>query len=192
MKTCRLKNHLCSGGVAVALCALVLTARAQYSNTVMGLNPILYYHLNDTTPVPGSLWTNAGTAGLKGTLFGLNSPAFQQPGAIVADSPNYGAFFTGGTVVAPGTVKNAYAPLPYSPAVDPSKGNPQAPFTVEGWFNPHNASPATTCVLSWASLTSPYSGWNLYQDANGWDWQLYRNSGTNIGGEVTSGSANLP
>jgi hypothetical protein len=82
MKTWWLKNHLCYGGVAVALCALALPARAQNSNTVMSLNPILYYRLKDTTQGPGNLWTNAGT------VIGLNSPTDQVTGANVAESPS--------------------------------------------------------------------------------------------------------
>ena len=118
MNTHRLKKHLCSCAVAAALCATALTAGAQsYSNAVLNLNPILYYHLNDTTPVPGVLWTNAGTAGLAGTLFGSNSPAFQQTGPLAGGSGSYGAGFSG---------SGQYAFIPYSAAVDPNHGNGRA------------------------------------------------------------------
>ena len=127
MKISKLSKNLRSGVTALALCALALTARAQYSNAVLGLNPILYYHLNDTNPVPGPNWVNVGTAGPAGTMFGLSAPYFrQQPGPLVAEPNEYAAGFIS-------SVGN-YGEIPYSPAMDPSKGNPQAPFTVEGWY----------------------------------------------------------
>src|ERR1700733_9329370 len=176
MKISRSIKCLGSSGAALALCALALTARAQYSNVVLGLNPILYYHLNDTTPVPGSLWTNAGTAGPVGTAFALNAPAFQQAGALPADNPNYGGGFNLAS-----TSPMQYAAIPYSSAIDPSQGNPQAPFTVEGWFNPALATPGAPygdgSPVSYINANQP-TGWSFYQDArDGWLWQLYSPTG---------------
>jgi hypothetical protein len=181
-KTITAPKHLRFGAVVMAFCALTFAAHAQYSNAVLGLNPILYYHLNDTTPVPGSLWTNAGTAGKVGTLFGLNSPSFQvTPGALPAEPGNGAAGFDG---------LSQYAYIAYSAAIDPSKGNPQAPFTIEGWYNPGTSSPSggTGCVIYFANMGGE-TGWNLYQDSSvGWDWQLYDNSGTHLAARVSSGS----
>jgi hypothetical protein len=180
MKT--LRKHLCSGGMALALCMLALAARAQYSNAVLSLNPVLYYHLNETTPVPGVLWTNWGTAGNVGTLFGVNSPSFQvTPGALPAEPGNGAAGFDG---------TDNYAFISYSAAIDPSKGNPQAPFTIEGWYNPATSSPSggNGSVIYFANVGGE-TGWNLYQDSSvGWDWQLYKNSGSNLAARVSSGS----
>jgi hypothetical protein len=193
MNTSRLVKCLYSGGRALVLCALALTARAQYSNAVLGLNPILYYHLNDTTPVPGSLWTNWGTAGFVGTAFALNSPDFQQTGALPADSPNYGAGFN-----LTSTSPMQYAAIPYSAAIDPSQGNPQAPFTVEGWFNPALASPGPPygdgSPVSYINANQP-TGWSLYQDArDGWLWQLYSPTGAGgyLAGNLASSSTPTP
>jgi len=61
-------------------------ARADYSSTVMGLNPIAYYRLNETAPVPADTATNLGTAGLVGTAFYINTPLHQQPGALVGSA----------------------------------------------------------------------------------------------------------
>jgi hypothetical protein len=183
MKTSSIRKHLSYAGAAVALCGLALAARAQYSNMVMSLNPILYYHLNDTTPVPGSLWTNVGTAGLVGTLFGLNAPFFQEPGALPAEPNSYAAGFDGISMC---------AIVPYSRAIDPSKGNPQAPFTVEGWFNPDTgAPPAAGAVVSCVDMGTAPNGWILFQDATvGWRWNLYANAVSVA--QVSSGSNNLP
>jgi len=193
MNTSRLVKCLYSGGWALVLCAPALTARAQYSNAVLSLNPILYYHLNDTTPVPGSLWTNEGTAGLAGTAFGLNAPDFQQAGALPADNPNYGAGFN-----LAATSPMQYAAVPYSPAIDPSQGNPQAPFTMEGWFNPALATPGPPygdgSPVSYINANQP-TGWSFYQDArDGWLWQLYSPTGAGgyLAGNLASSSTPTP
>ncbi len=190
MKPSNLRKHICAGGVTAILCSLALTARAQYSNAVLSLNPILYYHLNDATPVPGNIWTNAGTAGAAGTLMGLNLPAFQQtPGALIAEPTIGAAGFSG-----PGP--NSYGPLPDSSLVDPSDGNPQAPFTVEGWYYPTNGGSTVPngdgCVINFFNL-SGRTGWILYQDSTvGWDWRLYANQGGTFAARVSSGTNDLP
>ncbi|MCX6923018.1 MAG: hypothetical protein NT154_07395, partial [Verrucomicrobia bacterium] len=54
--------------LATGLLALVvvLPARADYSSTVMSFNPLGYWRLNDTTPVPLIMATNSGTLGVIG------------------------------------------------------------------------------------------------------------------------------
>src|ERR1700733_8739369 len=47
MNPSNLRKIVSAGGSAVALCALALTARAQYSTAVSNLNPVVYYRLND-------------------------------------------------------------------------------------------------------------------------------------------------
>jgi len=176
MNKARLLKHVCPAVAAVALCALALPAGAQYSNAVLNLNPILYYHLNDTTPVPGNVWSNAGTAGPAGTLFGinygLNSTYFQQPGPLVAEGANsYAAEFDG---------TSTWGDIPYSPAMDPSKGNPNAPFTVEGWYffeegtawNNGNGSP-----VCFGDDGNVGNGWGFYLWSSEWEWQLYNETG---------------
>ena len=145
------------GAVTSAPVALIVSAAPpQFSSAVLGLNPVVYYHLNDTNPVPGSLWTNWGTAGLAGTMFALNTPAFQQPGPLAGEF-SYSAAFNGSSM---------YGMTPFSPAIDPSKGNANAPFTVELWLNPNNATLSLGSPISFyngGAASVNISGWELFQ-----------------------------
>src|ERR1039457_3309705 len=78
MKTC-----LYSLAATLVAILTIPTARADYSSTVLGLNPVAYYRLNETTPVPADTATNLGTAGVNGTAFYINDPTHQAPGALV-------------------------------------------------------------------------------------------------------------
>ncbi len=196
MKTSRIRKHFCAGGAAVALCALALAARAQYSNAVMSLNPILYYPLNDTNPIPSPVFTNAGSAGSLGTAFGvygLNMPDYQYAtGPIAAETATLAGHFNGAS---------AYAAIPYCYAIDPSsvgpiKQNPGAPFTIEAWLNPDTLRATyntdETCPLSWGDFSANRTGWLVYQQenptnasANIWEWRLYTGSGGGIAANGT-------
>jgi hypothetical protein len=161
--------------LAVALCAAALTVRAQpYSNAVMALKPVLYYPLNDTTPIPNDGFANTGTAGTIGYMFDewsdVYAPTHQAAAGPIAAETDMAAYFDG---------SSNYTFTPYSLAIDPSSvggvpQNPQAPFTVEAWLNPDVATPSTACVLAFGEfITAPRSGWLVYQNGNNWEWRLY-------------------
>jgi len=129
----------------VALCA-VLTARADYSSTVQSFNPVAYWHLNETTPVPVDAATNSGSLGaaVDGVYFG--AAAHPVPGAIGSDTA--ANFPSAGRVV-----------IPWNAAL-----NPSGPFTVECWANSAAASGTCTLVQSMIQGQNPANG----NDRSGW------------------------
>jgi len=189
MKTLRLKNRLCSTAVLALLCGAALTVRADYASTVLGLNPLVYYHLNDTNPVVSDTFANSGSAGAVGLAFGLNQPVHQQgPGAIVAESDT--PLYLSGL--------SQYVIIPGSAAVNPSENHPRAPFSVEVWLNPVAAATGddTLCPLGFSQLQSysqgglPQYGWHLLQDTGGWTIRMFENNGANAI-DTSSGAAPL-
>ena len=52
MKLTTTRRVLLCGVIAFTALAVTRSARADYSNTVMSMNPIMYYHLNETASVP--------------------------------------------------------------------------------------------------------------------------------------------
>ena len=182
MKTRKLLINTLRAALAVALCASGSLARAQYaySNAIMALNPILYYPLNDSTPVPDDGFVNAGTAGTLGYMFDewsvTYAPAHQSvSGPIVAET-NQAPLYNGTA---------NYSCIPYALKLDPSSvggipSNHYAPFTIEAWLNPGVSQPTTTCVLSLGQFAAPRTGWLMYQNGNSWEWRIY--DGTNTAG----------
>ena len=182
MKTPNLGKAIqCSGMIAV-LCGLALNARgADYSSTVLGLNPIAYYHFDETTPVPGDYAVNRGTAGPLGTASVQNGPIHQVPGALAGSSDTAMQFDASAST---------YAAVPYSAAINPSVPNPNAPFTVEAWLNPSAVLDAggSNCPLSFASHAVTAQGWEIYQTATGWNLKMYNHtSASGVAVDVTGG-----
>lgn len=113
---------------SVGACVLalgVVSAVADYSSTLSGLNPIGYWRLNEPTQpiVPTYPMTNSGTAGtaLNGLYYGV--PTLGQAGAMAGSTA---ANFSG---------RLQYAEMPFNAAL-----NPSGPFTVEFWANVTNTS----------------------------------------------------
>src|SRR5262245_60521997 len=95
MKLSMLTGLVVPLGIASVWCGTGWTAGADYSSTVLGLKPIVYYHLNETGPqVPADMVTNIGTLGSAGNGFYLNDKGTPDsdythptsPGALVASS----------------------------------------------------------------------------------------------------------
>src|SRR5437867_5547363 len=93
MKLPLLTRIACPTALAVVLCGTGSTA--DYSTTVLGLNPIVYYRLNETGPqVPADMVTNIGTLGSAANGFYLGTVGMPEndythpatPGALVASS----------------------------------------------------------------------------------------------------------
>ena len=111
----------CLAVSATALLALttVLPARADYSNTVMSLNPIAYYRLNETTPVPQDSAVNSGTLGSVGDGLYQQGATHPVAGALVASSDTAVHFPAVGQVQ-----------TPWNAAI-----NPAGAFSVDCWAN---------------------------------------------------------
>jgi len=110
--------------LGISVMAVVVVARADYSNTVQSFHPVAYWPLNETNqpPAASSTETNLGTLGAigNGKHSGLVSSI---PGALPGDSDTAG------------DLTSASVRVPYSTNLTIS-----APFSVEGWFNTENTS----------------------------------------------------
>lgn len=172
---------LLCGVIACAALSTTRPARADYSSTVMGFNPVAYYRLNETASVPAmDRATNRGTTGAAGTGYYINSPLHEQPGALVA---------SGDTAVAFDGTSAQQMQMPFNPAL-----NPLGAFTVEAWVNPAVSPPPATqsalaAVLSYGHLGDPRSGWLIYQAAGGWNLRMYNHNGLNAALNITGGGA---
>src|SRR5436190_4356841 len=132
MKSSLLTRFTCVTALAALLSCTSSTVGADYPTTVLGLNPIAYYRLNETGPqVPADLATNLGTLGAAANGFYLNDRGTPEndyshatPGALVAGTDT-SVTFTGA-----GNGRGGIS-IPWSAAL-----NPGTPFTAEAWVNP--------------------------------------------------------
>ena len=173
---CALVAALFSGGLA--------TVRADYFSTVLGLNPIVYYRLNETAQPPApDIATNSGTAGARGNAYYYNVAALDPtlnaqhgvPGALAGSSDSAATF--------DGAANYVMLALPD----ETNSLNPQGPFSAEVWLNPTGAGPA--CPLSFADvngLGGNADGWVIEETATNWNLTLFAAQGSqtavNIGG----------
>src|SRR5664279_2747697 len=112
---------------AVIACATLATtrpARADYASTVMSMNPVMYYHLNETAPVPiADQAVNLGTLGAAVNAFysgTVNVNYFHPTPGALAGSSDGAATFSGlaGTLI-----------VPYAASLNPTA------FTAEAWLS---------------------------------------------------------
>ncbi len=143
--------------ILVLLNALV--ARADYSNTVMSLNAVAYWPLNEGSR--GDVALNQSTNNRDLEVHYSGSVTSGVTGAIVADT-NAAVALDGST---------AYLFVPFHPALSQAGA-----FSIEGWFKPRAASPA--CILSCGAFGSRRSGWVVYfHPPHGWNFRMFnRNS----------------
>jgi hypothetical protein len=128
-----------------------LITRADYSNTVMSLNPVAYWPLNEQFRT--DQMTNEPDLELK--FYG--NITLRVAGPIAADT-NTAAEFDGAS---------ACLFAPFHPAL-----SVPAPFSIEGWFRPGSTSAA--CICSCGSFGARRSGWALYYDPfHGWNFRLH-------------------
>ncbi len=155
--------------LGISVMAVVVVARADYSNTVQSFHPVAYWPLNETNqpPAASSTETNLGTLGAigNGKHSGLVSSI---PGALPGDSDTAG------------DLTSASVRVPYSTNLTIS-----APFSVEGWFNTENTS--LNAALSCGELGSTRSGWLIYQNSGGWDFRMYDTNGGNATIDISGG-----
>lgn len=153
-----MKIHLFRSSIGSVILLLTLTAglpaRADYSNTVMSLNPVGYWRLNE--PVSPTLdyalgtATNYGSLGTTANGTYYHSSTLQQPGVLSVDP----------CVQLDGT--SQYIDVPYSPVL-----NTNGPFSVEFWANQTVvAAGAKSGVMSFNGNT----GFLFYSDNNDFHW----------------------
>ena len=173
-----MKTYPYSLAATLVALATIPAAGADYPTTVMGLNPVIYYRLNETTPVPADKGANLGTAGAIGTAFYINTPLHQQPGALVGSTDT--------AVGLNGTSQRVATRFD-------SSINPTGPFTVEAWINAAVSDTGTYCPLSYwteAAGTVGRTGWLFYETSGGWNFRTY--NGTNSTPIVTITGGGTP
>src|SRR5215471_12139246 len=116
-------NHVMHTRRLLCLAALLLgfTARADYFSTVMSLNPVAYWRLDETNQPPVDVATNSGSLATSAPAFYLGGATHPVSGAL-AGNTDTAAGFDGVT---------GEAAVPFSPALGL---NP--PFTIEAWAQP--------------------------------------------------------
>jgi pro-kumamolisin-like protein/concanavalin A-like lectin/glucanase superfamily protein/BACON domain-containing protein len=140
-------------------------AQGSHGATVLALNPVGYWQLNETASVPpADVVTDAGSLGVLGNGFGLAAPIQGQPGIVGQcfrfPNPTFSVSFFG-----------SHVDVPYSSAL-----NPSGPFTVELWAKPSAAvsdffSPAGSVDASLNGGNSRF-GWIFYQTPTAWEFRL--------------------
>src|SRR5690349_21544766 len=132
------------------LCGIPAMVRADYSNSVAALNPLVYYRFNETAAAnvlkqavrPVELSTNLGSAGFVGALQYHNGFAHGDDpniSAAAAGSISAGAVF--GSANSWGAVNGSscYGVVSGGPEINPT---PKGPFSIEAWINPAGTPPS--------------------------------------------------
>lgn len=172
MKAIRRKLTLL-GAVAMAILAGPL-AKADYFNSVMALNPVAYWPLNETNLPPDS--TGAGTASNLGTLgSALDAPyntvdiVHGYPGALASTTDTANSF----------SGFSAFAKLAQSAYTSDLANAPS--FTIEAWLLAHDDGTvrSTSCPLSDVGANSPRTGWLIYLDIDNTGQYTFRTYNAN-------------
>jgi hypothetical protein len=153
-----------------------------YFHTVLSLNPVCYWPLNETIPPPavkpqavnqGMLGANDNATYADGAFPGV-------AGALARDRDLAGVFS--------GAVHADLQP-PYDAGYAAG-----AAFTIETWFNSTVTNPPLGCVVSCVDANSPRAGWLIYVDGNRpgtFNFRLYNQNGTatslNLDGAIPGG-----
>ena len=162
MRTPHVQSLLAAAGL-LALAA-VRPAQADYSNTVMSLNPVAYWRLNEpTAPLVNyglGTATNLGSALVAGNGTYYHSPTLQMPGAVAGDP----AATLNGT--------SQYAEVAYNGAL-----NPAGTLTVEFWAKLDIAvTAAKSGVVSRSFVSGGRQAGYLFFTHNGnnkWQFRVY-------------------
>ena len=160
---------MCSAIVCATL-AVARSGMADYSNTVMSFNPVMYYRLNEATFVPSDVATNLGSLGATATGIYTDGASHPTTGALVASTDTAALF--------PDAAGNRVR-IPYHPSLAVRS----APYTVEFWANPtalSSTDSSTMCPVAFAQFGDPpgngssRSGWLFYQNGStGWTFRTY-------------------
>lgn len=175
-----------------AVLAAAVTARADYSNTVMTLNPVAYWPLNETAQPPAPyLATNSGTIGAEGdgyyeTWFSRVGTGYNAESAW--GGPVAGATSDGDTAAGFGNNSQQFILIPHTY----TNTIIQAPFTLECWAYSTNTG-------NWANLIGgggqygrtmdpggDWAGFSLGQYNGNWLFDLYNTNGDNSSIELST------
>lgn len=165
-------------GASLLVGFLATTARADYSNTVAGYNPLAYWRFNEATASPAlNKVANSGTVGSAGdgyvVLGAIKGQAGKVGNAIRFTNPGKVTGYCGSRV-----------DVPHTAAL-----NPTAPFSVEFWHCPNllgtdlggtdpGCCPLTSLNGNWTGGSSR-QGWLFYMNTVGrWNVRLGLASGT--------------
>jgi hypothetical protein len=181
---------------AVTSSVVVINVAADYGTTVINLNPVGYYRLNETAQPPAAdIATNLGAAGALGNAYYYHEGNFP---AATAFDPSLnathgvpGALAGGGSsdtaVAFDGGIQFIMMPLP-----DTNNAlNPQVAFTAEAWANPAVVG-ANEPILSFGDYSGNRDGWLIYLQTTGWELRMYQGVGGNLAAQINSGSAPNP
>jgi len=169
---------------AVTLLAALSLPAADYPSTVLSDGPRAYYRLNDDTS-RATIFQNDGSLGAAGNATNDLGVVRSMPGVLAGDADRAAFFdFTSRTEI------------PWNSALNPPNTQP---FTVEAWFYP--ASDQTATGQSPMNNRYAYSGatrqgWVFFQrkpsadhlggEPVGWNFRMFRGSGSSSGLDVTS------
>lgn len=157
------KSLLAASAAGLLALAPVLPAQADYSNTVMSLQPVGYWRLNERAGPPidygTGTATNSGYLGAAANAKYYHTPSVGQPGVLSNDS----------CVTLDGT--SQYIDVPYNSVL-----NTNGPFSVEFWANQTAvAAGAKSGVMSYNGST----GFLFYTDNNAarWGFRVFYGTG---------------
>lgn len=121
---------------------------------------------------------NTGSLGSAADGLNANGVVLNQPGAVAA-----GQDFSNGYANSQNTT------IPFLEALNPESS---APFTIEFWARPTASDNDDAPVFNRVS-DGDRSGWVFFQrDAGtGWNFRMYDGAGSNVGWDLTGGTANL-
>lgn len=157
MKATPATRYLSNLGAGLLLWAASLSAFADYSSTVLSKNPIGYWQLNETNPIPAlAVATNYGSLAAVGNGVFLNG-ATTEPTPIAGSAGETAAKFDG---------LSQKVQVPYNSAL-----NPTNELSVEAWVRPE-------CIDTWnntwaRAVVSTFGG-----NAQGGGYKLMFNAGT--------------
>jgi hypothetical protein len=145
-----------SGNPGALLNVITTPLPGNYFQSVVALNPLGYWPLNETAQPPAfqGYAVNIGTAGATDNALYDAVAFYQDTGALADTNPNdtnFSIVTTGGAIS---------AQVNYNPTL-----SNKPPFTVEAWLN-SGAPTVEAAALSCLDPNSPRSGWVLYMDAD--------------------------
>jgi hypothetical protein len=164
-------KHACLLAVST-LAAAVSPALADYPSTVLSQGPVGYWRMSETNqPLSYTVQaTNQGSLAPSANGSYNNLPVRGLPGPFAgSDAVNFNG--------------SQNVQTPYLAAMNP------ATFTIEAWLNPATNVPSggITCPLCSVKVSSPRSGWLIYQSsgspnttAPGWELRLFNTNGTSV------------
>jgi len=155
-------------------------AGTYYRSLVLADGAVLYLDQN-----PLQNWTAYNVGSLGNAANGANTPdtVIDQPGAIaapIAAGNDHASYYNGG---------GARTTIPWQAALNPPSGSP---FTIEFWAKPE-ASDNDDCPVFNRVSAGNRSGWAFFQRnaGTGWNWRMYDGNGSEVGWDLTGGTANL-